>query len=434
MKHHCSHTLIALAVTACIVLLCCSSGCTEFGDIPFGSLTSPHYEVTPSITPVQSLSIPPEGMVVHFIDVEQGDAILIQCNGTNTLIDAGERNMGGRVVSYLRSRNVTSLDLVVATHPHSDHIGGMAEVLNAFSVGRFIDSGTPHTSKTYENMLTLIDEKNIPFQVAQRGQLIALNPAFRVEVLNPAAERHGDINEDSVVLRVTTGSIAFLLTGDAGMKAENEILAAGNNVRSDVLKVGHHGSRYASGALFLTNVSPAISIIQVGAGNEYGHPTEDALQRLQAVRTTVYRTDEHGTVLVGTDGRTLQVQTGAGYVYTPTPAGTPSPVITSTPTPAGYAVVISDLNLTDEWVLVENQGSSPVAMAGWTITDEGNRHRYTFPSYTLGAGANVTLYTMNGTDTESELYWGLAKSVWGNDGDTATLWDANGNLIDNITR
>ena len=427
MIHH--RNLFALAVAACIVLLCCSSGCTEFGGIPFGSVASPHTDVNP----VQSLSIPPEGMVVHFIDVGQGDAILIRCNGTDTLIDAGERNMGKRVVSYLQSRNVTYLDLVVATHPHSDHIGGMAEVLGAFSVGRFIDSGTPHTSKTYEDMLTLIDEKSIPFQVAQRGQIVALNPAFRMEVLNPGAERHGDLNEDSVVLRVTVGDIAFLLMGDGETEAEDDILAAGYNIRSDVLKVGHHGSRYASGALFLTNVSPAISVIQVGTGNEYGHPTEDALQRLQAVGATIYRTDEHGTILVGTDGRTLQVQvqTGTGSIVTPAPTGiTP----TITPTPTQYAVVISDLNLTDEWVLIENEGSSPVSIAGWTITDEGGRHTYTFPPFTLDAGANVTLYTENGTDTKTELYWGLGTSVWGNDGDTATLSDANGSPVGNMTR
>jgi len=433
MIHH--RNLFALAVAACIVLLCCSSGCTEFGGIPFGSVASPGTDVTPSVTPVQSLSIPPEGMVVHFIDVGQGDAILIRCNGTDTLIDAGERNMGERVVSYLKSQNVASLDLVVATHPHSDHIGGMAEVLGAFPVGRFVDSGTPHTSKTYEEMLTLIDEKNIPFQVAKRGQSIVLNPAFRMDVLNPGAELHGDLNEDSVVLRVTTGDVAFLLMGDAETEAEAEILASGYEIRSDLLKVGHHGSRYASGALFLTNVTPAISIIQVGDGNDYGHPTEEALQRLQAVGTTIYRTDEHGTILVGTDGRTLQVQVqgGAASVFTPAPTGT-VPAATTTPAPTRYAVVISDLNLTDEWVLVENEGSSPVSMAGWTITDEGDRHTYTFPSFTLDAGANVTLYTENGTDTETELYWGLGTSIWGNDGDTATLSDPAGNPVDNMTR
>jgi competence protein ComEC len=176
-----------------------------------------------------------ENLSVHFLDVGQGDSILLQFNNKNVLIDAGTQDMGQRVESYLRDHGVSSLDLVVATHPHEDHIGGLITILNDIPIKQVLDSGQVHTTQTYENFLTLVDQKNIPFAVAERGQTIDLDPRLKIEVLSPPATLFaGDLNQNSVVLKVTYNKVSFLLAGDAGFQAEDSIMAAGYDLKSDI--------------------------------------------------------------------------------------------------------------------------------------------------------------------------------------------------------
>ena len=223
------------------------------------------------------------------------------------LIDAGENGKGDDVSNYIKSEGIASLDYVVATHPHEDHIGGMSVILNDFPIAHFIDSGYPYTSKTYENMLTTIDSKNIPFTTVKRGDKIDFASGIVVEVLNPGNSYFtDDLNQNSVVLKVTDGDVSFLLMGDAGIEAENAIINDGYNVDADILKVGHHGSRTASGSSFINAVSPVVSVIEVGEGNQYDHPHVETLETLQK-DSTVYRTDDDGTVTVTTEGSTYSV-------------------------------------------------------------------------------------------------------------------------------
>lgn len=251
-------------------------------------------------------------LTAWFLDVGQGDSILIQFRDKNILIDGGEMDMGTRVASYLRDRGVSRIDLLVATHPHSDHIGGLLEVLDEFQVARVLDSGQPHTSRTYENFLTRIDKKNIPYQVAQAGQKIDLHNDIDIEVLSPPVSGLGDdLNQNSVVLRIVYGRVAFLLMGDAGTAAENAIISSGHELKSDVLKVGHHGSRSATGKSFLKRAEPRVSIISAGLNNSYGHPAEETLKRLRQSGSLVYRTDLQGTVEVTTNGMAIYVSTQA---------------------------------------------------------------------------------------------------------------------------
>ena len=393
-------------------------------------------------------------LAVHFIDVGQGDSVLLQFRDKTMLIDAGERGMGGRVVTYLENLGVERLDVVVATHAHSDHIGGLATVISAFPVGRFVDAGQAHPTATYENLLVLVEEKGIPYTAAVRGQTIALDPDLDIRVLNPAAQPLGDVNEDSVVLKATYGDISYLFTGDAGKPAEESMAKAGLDLDADVLKVGHHASRYASSAEFLSAVSPAVSVILVGEGNDYGHPHEEALERLEAAGSRIYRTDRDGNVVVTTDGQKIAVTAGgapAATVTVPqttsavtpvattpsttsavTPAAT-TPSTTSAVTPAVTApptsVTITYLSLLDEMVTVTNAGATAVNLTGWTIADEGARNTYTFPVFVLDAGSNVTVHSGAGNETASDLYWGRSSPVWNNDGDTATLADASGAIV-----
>lgn len=257
-------------------------------------------------------------LTVHYLDVGQGDSELIQFAGKNILIDGGEVDMGSRVVSYLKAYNVTSLDLVVATHPHSDHIGGLAAVLRAFPVRHFLDSGQTYSSQTYENLLNLVDQKNINCTVAVRGQKINLDSRLQITVLNPPAQPVDDnVNDNSVVLRLTYGNVSFLFMGDAETPAENSMLSSGLDMHADILKAGRHGSTTNSSPDFLKAVDPDVKIIEVGAGNDYHHPAQKTLDALMQVgahieRSATYRTDLNGNIDITTDGNSYFVATEKG--------------------------------------------------------------------------------------------------------------------------
>jgi beta-lactamase superfamily II metal-dependent hydrolase len=257
---------------------------------------------------VSSVAFASENLTAHFIDVGQGDSILLQFDGKNVLIDGGIQEMGPRVETYLRNHGVSSLDLLVATHPHEDHIGGLITILKDFSIKQVLDSGQPDSSQVYETFLTLIDQKNILYKVAQRGQKINLDTNLKIDVLSPPPTLFSnDLNQNSIVLKVTYNKVSFLLMGDAGFEAENSIKAAGYDLKSDILKVGHHGSSSASGTSFLAKVKPAISIIEVGTGNDYGHPTQKTLNALQNIGSEIYRTDTNGNIVITTDGTSYSI-------------------------------------------------------------------------------------------------------------------------------
>jgi competence protein ComEC len=246
-------------------------------------------------------------LTVHFIDVGQGDSMLIQIDNRTMLIDGGPRKAGNTLASYLKSQRVQALDFIVSTHPHADHIGGLLTVLRQFPVGQVIDSGQAHGTQTYEQYLTLIDRKNIPYTVGEAGQLINLSPNVCAEIIGPVGNLSGgDLNENSIVVRLSYHNVSFLFTGDAGFPEERAIMASGADLRSDVLKVPHHGSKYASSAAFLSKVRPEVSIIEVGENN-YGHPSPKTLDRLWKHGSSIYRTDINGNIVVTTDGNSFTV-------------------------------------------------------------------------------------------------------------------------------
>jgi competence protein ComEC len=446
-----------LVIVFCLSLVLVVAGCTD-SKTASSENTSAQATEQPTTTTqasieqtntAQNVSTPSgQNLTVHFLDVGQGDSILIEYANKSMLIDAGESDQGEVVSDYLHDRGISTLDYVVATHPHSDHIGGMDDILNSFQIKHFVDSGYPYTSKTYENMLTAIDKKNIPFETPKRGDKINFAPSIDVEVLNPGATYYSDdLNQNSIVLKVTDGKVSFIFMGDAGLEAENDIIKADYNVDADILKVGHHGSRSASGATFISAVSPSISVIEVGVGNDYGHPHKEILERLEKV-SKVYRTDLNGTMTITTDGSTYTVTTqktehkeesksmsSGSVAYTSTDSTTTQKTVpeeTVTSSSAESAVYVSDLNLKDEWVKVSNKGSSPVSLTGWKIEDNGSKHTYTFPSYTLDSSSTLTVYTGGGTNSATELYWGSGSPIWNNDGDTAYLYDSSGKLVSTL--
>lgn len=263
-------------------------------------------------------------MKVHFINVGQGDSILIQSpNGKNMLVDGGAKSAGDQVVTFLKSKGVSKLDYVVATHPDADHISGLISVLNTIPVSNFVDTGQAHTTQTYLEMLTLIDNKNINYIVPKAGDKIALDSAIVINVLN-TAEQGDDNNEASIVLQVQYNSMSFLLMGDADTGQEKEIMAK-YSVRSTVLKAGHHGSNTSSSAEFINAVNPKETILSYGKENSYGHPHKEVVANLQKVNSKIYSTAEAGNITVTTNGQTYTVSAKpwSGGSVIPTPAPTP---------------------------------------------------------------------------------------------------------------
>ena len=247
-------------------------------------------------------------LTVHFLDVGQGDSEFVQLpNGKTLLIDAGEAEYGERVVADLKALGVTRLDYVVATHPHADHIGGLPKVLASFPVGAVYLSNAVTTTAAYKNFLAAVKSSGAPAYVVRAGaSLFTDEGGASAAVLAPNSDSYDDYNNYSVVIRLSYKSNAFLFTGDAEALSEKEI---GANVQADVLKVGHHGSSSSTSAAFLKKVAPKYAVIEVGAGNDYGHPTQQTLQRLAGVGAAVYRTDLNGTVTMVCDGTNISVST-----------------------------------------------------------------------------------------------------------------------------
>jgi beta-lactamase superfamily II metal-dependent hydrolase len=251
------------------------------------------------------------GVAVHFLDVGQGKAIFIQSDGENVVIDVGENGQGSGVISYLRERGVAKIDLLIGTHPHSDHIGDMDMLIEAFEIGEIllpdIPAAVTPTTQTYTDLLLAIGKKGLQITLAQPGDTYPLGEAT-LTILSPLAA-YTELNELSVAARLTYGETAFLFTGDIEAAAEAAILESGRNLQANVLDVAHHGSDSSSTVEFLEKVKPAIAVISCGVDNSYGHPARDAVERLQAAGATIYRTDLDGAVIVTSDGNTVEVET-----------------------------------------------------------------------------------------------------------------------------
>jgi len=244
-------------------------------------------------------------VIVHFIDVGQGHATLIQSPDNAVLIDGGEARHGTHMVNYLRNAGVTRLDYVVATHPHADHIGGLIHVLNQMDVGTVIMPDATNNTVTFERFMEAIlnHDHNVRF-VTVGDQLNAGD--IRLAVLGPILRDtpwpRNRLNDASVVLRMQHGQMAFLFTGDVERAGEEAMLASGRNLRADVLHVSHHGSNTSTIQAFLDAVSPSIAVISSGEGNTYGHPHPAVLARLEAANIRVLRNDQRGDILLKSTG------------------------------------------------------------------------------------------------------------------------------------
>lgn len=240
----------------------------------------------------------------YFLDVGQGDSILLMGPDFTILIDAGRRERS-EVVPYLDEIGVQQIDLLVGTHPHADHIGQFPQVLARFPVSEVWMSGDENPTLTFERAIDAVIAAGAAYHEPRAGEVYQIGSA-RIEVLNPT-ELTGEPNEGSVSFRLVFGEVAFMFTGDAETPTEDEILDSGRNLKAQILKLGHHGSNTSSSLDFLLAVEPEIAIWSAGIDNTYGHPSPPALQRLQELGVTVYGTAMDGTIVVETDGQTYKV-------------------------------------------------------------------------------------------------------------------------------
>ena len=246
-----------------------------------------------------------EKLQIWFLDVGQADSILIQDNDTYMLIDAGNNEDGEKLVSYFQSLGIESFQYVIGTHAHEDHIGGMNDIIDNFNIGTFYMPDAITTTATFESVLDSLEAKNIAFQTPTVDSTFELGDTT-IDVLYVGTD-DTDLNNTSIVLKLTYGNTSVLFMGDA--EKEVETIIEKKDISADVLKVGHHGSNTSSSKTFLEKVNPSYAIISVGTGNSYGHPSHTTIQNLENQNIQIYRTDENGTIIMTSDGTNITFQT-----------------------------------------------------------------------------------------------------------------------------
>ncbi|WP_099157602.1 ComEC/Rec2 family competence protein [Virgibacillus ndiopensis] len=242
-----------------------------------------------------------ENMKVHFIDVGQGDSIFIETpNDKTILIDGGPPKSGKIVVKFLKKHHIEKIDLLIATHPDIDHIGGLVAVMKSIDVNRIIDSGKLHTTNTFAKYIDQIIKNDIPVEVAKRNEIIELDPLVKIRILNSHNGKKNN-NQSSIVLRLSYKEIDFLLMGDSERKQEKRLIKT-NEIQSEILKVGHHGSKTSTSFPFVDLIKPQIAILTYSKTNHYGHPVNRVIRNLQKVNAHIYSTAVFGNITITTDG------------------------------------------------------------------------------------------------------------------------------------
>jgi competence protein ComEC len=428
---------------------------------------------------------PASTQTTSFINVGQGDAALLQDgSGFDVLIDGGVAAEGPTVDQFLRDHGATDLDVMLASHADADHIGGLITVLQdpGITIHKVLYNGYPGTTATWTSFFYAANERGLSLTAVQFPSVQTWG-GMTAYVLNPAAGlSNPETNDASLVVRVDAGAVRELFTGDIDGAIEATVVARQTPLAADILKVPHHGSAYSSSALFLAAVHPHFAVISVGQ-NSYGHPSADTIDRLQAAGAAVYRTDRQGVITAANDNGSLTISPAlvpsgvAIYLplvrsappppvnptpvpsalptqaQTPTlhpnptqaPTSLPNPTQTSIPTPTTIPtqsapvtngnVVITTIFYDgtgsvepDEYVEIHNADTRAVQIQNWTLSD-AQSHIFTFPAFVMDPGKICRVYTNQIHQDYCGFSYGSGSAIWNNSGDTATLKDANGQMI-----
>ncbi|OYR42346.1 competence protein [Halorubrum sp. Ib24] len=420
---------------------------------------------------------------VHFVNVGQSvSTLVVGPDGETMLVDTGHYNDDGEhVLEYLRRHDITRIDHLVTTHNDADHIGGNAAIIDYYEteadgIGAVYDPGIAASTRTYGEYLDAIEAHDVTLYETREGDSIAFGEVD-VDVLGPPEPylENEARNENSVVLKIAHGETSFVLSGDAEDDQEAYLVETyGDELRSTVLKAGHHGSSSSSSEAFVDAVDPRVAVVSSAYDSQYGHPHEEVLRRFADRSVPTYWTATHGDVVFVSDGANVSVRTQRDAPTEPLSLrdgdpvgpGAGGDVVERARIGGGGAVAVTDggddadgsggsddetaadsnrtlavaainadaagddrENLNDEYVVFENAGDETLDLSGWTVEDEAGK-RYEMPDgVTLAPGETLTLRTGSGTDTETDLYWGAGSPVWNNGGDTVIVENATGDRV-----
>lgn len=356
-------------------------------------------------------------LIIHFLDVGQADSILLELpNNEIMLIDAGNNSDGRKVVSYLRDKGIDTIDYLIGTHPHADHIGGLDDVIDNFEIGRIYLPQVIHTSKTFEDVLLAVQRKGKKITPARAGVNIVDEPDLQIYFISPVRDDYNNLNHYSAVVKVDFLNKSFLFTGDAEIPNEEEMIEKyGSRLKSHVLKVGHHGSNTSTSEEFIEKVVPDYAVISVGKDNSYGHPSALVIQRLQNHGVKIYRTDLQGTIIARSDGQQI--------LFNQDPV---NQNITG-----NHGIIIESVDLVKEMVIIRNNSNETVNLSRWRLVSVVGNQEFIFPQGTLirpGERLKIVSGSAASNIDENTLVW-TKSYIWNNDGDPAELYDANHNLI-----
>lgn len=356
-------------------------------------------------------------LTIHFLDVGQADSILLELpNNEIMLIDAGNNSVGRKVVNYLREKGIDTIDYLIGTHPHADHIGGLDDVIDNFEIGRIYLPQVIHTSKTFEDVLLAVQRKGKKITPARAGVNIVDEPDLQIYFISPVRDDYNNLNHYSAVVKVDFLDKSFLFTGDAEKPNEEEMIEKyGARLKSHVLKVGHHGSNTSTTEEFIKIIEPDYAVISAGKDNRYGHPSPLIIERLQKYGIKIYRTDLQGTIIVHSDGQQI--------LFNHDPV---NQIIT-----VNHGIVIESVDLVKEMVIIVNMSKEIKNLSGWKLVSVVGNQEFVFPQGTsIKPGERLMIVSGPAASiTDDNILVWTKSYIWNNDGDPAELYDANHNLI-----
>jgi competence protein ComEC len=334
--------MLTILISLSLLFLGCTSTVNE--DVSSQQSNSSQLEESPKVTLTKVETVNTSASVsgstmpivtkgnlkVHFIDVGQGASqLIIGPTGKSILIDAGNNNKEKFIVAYLKKEKIKKIDILIGTHPDADHIGGLDAVIGNFDIGKIYMPKVQSNTDTFKDVLAAIQKKKLKVTTAKSGLTLEWETGVIVEMIAPIGT-YDDTNDMSAVVHLTYGSNSFLFTGDAETKSEADMLKSGVNLKSDILMIGHHGSKSSTSQKFLDAVNPKYAVIQVGKDNNYGHPTAEVLKKLNDKKIKVYRNDQQGNIIFSSNGKDITVTVAKSAVTTQKP--TAKPVTTPKPT------------------------------------------------------------------------------------------------------